>query len=64
MSCEYCSSDSPFQEIFIEPLTHEWYLEVETSTWDEYGDDFVCERVYGINYCPYCGRKLEEESDN
>lgn len=56
--CKFCNYNSEYNEIYKEPLTDEWYLEVQTSEWDSYNDDYFYERVYGINYCPYCGRKL------
>lgn len=57
-NCKYCDYESGENEIFIEPLTNEYYLDVETLEWDEYLDDYIHMKVYGIAYCPYCGRKL------
>lgn len=45
--------------IYIDPLTNEYYLDIETSEWDEYDDGFIHQREY-ISYCPWCGRKLGE----
>lgn len=59
--CKYCDYDSDDNEIFIDPLTNEWYLDVETFEWDDYDDEYIHQKVY-INYCPYCGRKLGEEN--
>ncbi len=56
--CNKCDYDSPDNQVFFEPLTGEWYLDIETSEWDDYIDGFVTQREY-INYCPWCGRKLE-----
>lgn len=56
--CLYCDPESDDCEIFIDPLTNDWYLDVETGEWDSYDDSFIHERVYYIQYCPYCGRKL------
>lgn len=55
--CKYCDKDSNSCEIFIDLLDMEYYLDVPTSQWDNYLDDYIHERVY-IFYCPYCGRKL------
>lgn len=45
-------------QIFIDSLTCEYYLDIETAIWDDYDDDFYHEKEY-INYCPWCGRKLK-----
>lgn len=55
--CNRCDYDSPDNQIYVDPLTNEYYLDIETSEWDEYDDGFVHQREY-IAYCPYCGRKL------
>lgn len=57
--CNRCDYDSPDNKIYINLLTNEYYLDIETSEWDEYDDDFVHQREY-IAYCPYCRRKLGE----
>ena len=41
---------------------NQYYLDIETSEWDEYDDGFVHQREY-INYCPWCGRKLNGRKD-
>ncbi len=58
--CRYCNYESDDNRIFIDPLTNEYYLDIETSEWDEYDDGFVHQIEY-INYCPWCGRKLTKE---
>ena len=55
--CNRCDYDSPDNRIYVDPLTNEYYLDIETSEWDEYDDGFVHQREY-IEYCPWCGRKL------
>lgn len=55
--CNRCNYNSPDNQIYVDPLTNEYYLDIETSEWDEYDDGFVHQREY-IAYCPYCGRKL------
>lgn len=39
--CRYCNYESDDNRIFINPLTNEYYLDIETSEWDEYDDGFV-----------------------
>ena len=56
--CNRCNYDSPDNQIYVDPLTNEYYLDIETSEWDEYDDGFVHQREY-ISYCPWCGRNLE-----
>lgn len=55
--CKYCDDDSYECCVFIDPLDNQWYMDIETSEWDYYDDGFVHQREY-INYCPWCGRKL------
>lgn len=55
--CNRCNYDSPDNQIYVDPLTNEYYLDIETSEWDEYDDGFVHQREY-ITFCPWCGRKL------
>lgn len=57
--CEYCNINSDTCNIFKDTMTNEWYMDIETSQWDDYDDGFVHQKEY-INYCPYCGRKLGE----
>ena len=59
--CNYCEKNSPECCIYIDPLSNDYYLDIETSEWDEYDDEFVHEEEY-INYCPGCGRKLADET--
>lgn len=39
--CNRCDYDSPDNRIYVDPLTNEYYLDIETSEWDEYDDGFV-----------------------
>ena len=55
--CNRCNYDSPDNRIYVESLTNEYYLDIETSELDEYDDGFVHQKEY-IAYCPYCGREL------
>ena len=57
--CNRCDYDSPYNQIYVDPLTNEYYLDIETSEWDEYDDGFVHQKIY-ILHCPWCGRKLGE----
>lgn len=59
--CKYCDGQSNFCEIWRDGLTLEPYLDVNTGEYDKVGDQFIYMRVYGISYCPYCGRKLEDK---
>lgn len=38
--CNRCDYNSPDNQIYVDPLTNEYYLDIETSEWDEYDDDF------------------------
>lgn len=58
--CKYCDGNSDECRIWIDPLDDEYYLDIETSEYDEYNDDYVYQREY-VNYCPFCGRKLIEQ---
>lgn len=49
--CRYCNYESDDNRIFIDPLTNEYYLDIETMVWDSYDDDFFHDKEY-INYCP------------
>lgn len=60
--CRYCDINSDNCSIFIDPLTNEHYLDIETTEWDQYNDSYVHQREY-INYCPYCGKKLLYDKD-
>lgn len=57
--CKYCDQHSNDCCIYFDPLTKEWYEDIETFEWDDYDDEYVHQKNY-INYCPYCGRKLTE----
>ena len=60
--CKYCDSAFNECEIFFEPLTKEYFLDIQTSEWDAYNDDWVHQKEY-ISYCPWCGRDLENKVD-
>ena len=32
--CNRCDYDSPDNRIYVDPLTNEYYLDIETSEWD------------------------------
>ena len=55
--CNYCDENSYECCIYIDPLSNDYYLDIETLEWDYDDDEFVHQKEY-INYCPYCGRKL------
>ena len=47
--CRYCDYESDDNRIFIDPLTNEYYLDIETMIWDSYNEDFFHDKEY-INY--------------
>ena len=51
--CRYCDYNSEANRIFVDPLDGEYYLDIETSEWDEYDDGYVHQREY-IDYCAWC----------
>ena len=61
--CEYCDYNSNSNEIFQDGLTGDYYLDIQTSQWDEYSDDYIHDKLF-INYCTYCGRKLIDNTTN
>lgn len=60
--CKYCDPASNECEVCFEPLTHEYFLDIQTSEWDAHNDDWVYQKEY-ISYCPWCGRDLENKVD-
>ena len=54
MDCEYCELDVYFRKNLLDGI----YIDSENFL----SNDYECEAVK-INYCPMCGRKLQEESD-
>ena len=38
--CRYCNYESDDNRIFIDPLTNEYYLDIETMVCDSYDDGF------------------------
>lgn len=55
--CVYCNYETDKNVIFIDTLTDEWYYRHRTNQWDDVDDDWIYEKIY-IEYCPWCGRKL------
>lgn len=49
--CNRCDYNSSGNQIYKDPLTNEYYLDIETSEWDEHDDEFVHQKEY-IAYCP------------
>lgn len=49
MSCRVCE-----HQIFVDGLTMEWFMDVETNQWDDVEQGWVFMRVY-INFCYECG---------
>ena len=60
--CDSCDYNSPNNQIYKEPMTNEWYMDIETFAWDYDDEDYIHQREY-INYCPWCGRKLGAKNE-
>lgn len=58
--CQSCDPNSGYTRIFFNEHRQEYYLDIETSEWDNYNDEFF-HITEAISYCPWCGRKLKEE---
>lgn len=58
--CSRCDYDSPDNRIYVDPLTNEYYLDIETSEWDEYDDGFVHQKEY-IAYCPLVWQEVRRK---
>ena len=44
--------------VYWAPLTKEWYFEIKETECDD--PDF---RIYGIEYCPWCGHAIDWEGE-
>lgn len=53
--CEFCEN-----EIYKDNEGN-FFLEVETLHWDNYYDCYEKAELWGIKYCPFCGRELGDE---
>lgn len=60
--CNNCDINSNECCIYINPLSNDYYLDIEISERDGYDYGYIHHRVY-INYCPWCGRKLNGRKD-
>lgn len=59
--CHYCIGDSQHNAALIEALNVLLYLDDDKLTFEGYGQDgYTTDDYAKINYCPMCGRKLEE----
>ena len=56
--CRHCDGESPENNIWKDGASGDWYIEfpVDTNDGEDWLDTYLEEY---INYCPYCGRKLE-----
>lgn len=61
--CNQCDYNSPDNQIYIDPLTDDYYMDIEISEWDQYDGGYIRQRIY-IDYCPWCGRKLSDVIEN
>ena len=63
--CSYCYEGhvdfDPRNGIVYDDEFEVYNQNIETSSWDEYDDDFYIETLRVVNYCPMCGRKLEQD---
>lgn len=63
--CSYCYEGDvdfdPRNGIVYDDKFEVYNQNIETSSWDEYDDDFYIETLRVVNYCPMCGRKLEQD---
>lgn len=59
--CNNCDINSNECCIYINPLSNDYYLDIEISERDGYDYGYIHHREY-INYCPWCGRKLAVET--
>lgn len=50
--CEFC------EDKIYKNDDGEFFLEIETNHWDYHYDGYEKVELWGIKYCPYCGRKL------
>lgn len=57
--CKYCDGESNENRIWLDAISGDYYLELETSNWDNYEDGFEVIKEF-INYCPYCGQRLAD----
>jgi len=58
--CMFCDNDSEWCRIWIDALTNDWYLEIETGHYGQVDKEWETVREF-IEYCPYCGRRLSDE---
>lgn len=57
--CEFCES-----EIYKDSEGN-FFLEVDSSHWDDFYECYDKVELSGIKYCPFCGRELgDEDEDN
>lgn len=59
--CVECDPRSYVATVFRDDRTGQWVLETTTCEWDNYNDDYIYSYT-PINYCPFCGRKLDSSS--
>lgn len=60
--CNNCDINSNECCIYINPLSNDYYLDIEISERDGYDYGYIHHREY-IKYCPWCGRKLNGRKD-
>lgn len=60
--CKYCDPDSNERRVFNVCFSHTYYLITETFERDYKNGGYIKIKTY-INYCPWCGRKLNMECE-
>lgn len=58
--CECCDPNSYDREVYYDSNDGKWYFDITTGEWSDSLDDFIHVQRQ-INYCPYCGRRLDEK---
>lgn len=60
--CKYCDPDSNERRVFNVCFSDTYYLSTETFERDYKNGGYIKIKTY-INYCPWCGRKLNMKAD-
>lgn len=53
-----CDGCNETQDYIFKDQDDKWYLRVENGNWNFWNDGFDYTDIQ-VDYCPYCGRKLE-----
>lgn len=58
--CDYCDNKSIYKQVYTDSVGRH-YRYVAREQWDKFSDEYVYIKDY-IDKCPWCGRKLSNES--